>query len=55
MSRVVALRPSQHFSSEVNVYCSKTKHSAFGANDIVSTKIFDKRGDFDFDIFNFPF
>ena len=25
------------------------------ANDIVSTKIYDKRGDFDFEIVNFPF
>ena len=24
-------------------------------NDIVSTKIYDKRGDFDFEIVNFPF
>ena len=54
---------SQIYTSELQL--NKVNTSDTGApftdlhlsisNDIVSTKIYDKRGDFDFEIVNFPF
>ena len=54
---------SQIYPSELQLNKTNTSdnEAAFNdlhlliSNDIVSTKIYDKRGDFDFDIVNFPF
>ena len=53
---------SQIFPSELKLYNTNTSDTVAAflnlifllSNDIVSTKIYDKRGYFDFDIFNFP-
>ena len=52
---------SQIYPSELQLYKASDTEAAFSdlhlsiSNDIVSTKINDKRADFDFEILNFPF
>ena len=49
---------SQIYPSELQLNKANTSDTVLHLsifNDIVSTKIYDKRDDFDFEIFNFPF
>ena len=46
---------SLHSASSVRIPSSVNNFRLSISNDIVSTKIYDKRDDFDFEIVNFPF